>query len=84
MTAVTSTRYSTRRADLDALVAELGEPAYRARQLHEGLYEQRRPLESLTNLPKALRARIADALPLAFTVDTMQLADDDMTAKWLW
>jgi 23S rRNA (adenine2503-C2)-methyltransferase len=84
MTAVTSTRYSTRRADLDALVAELGEPAYRARQLHEGLYEQRRPLESLTNLPKALRARIADALPLALTVDTMQLADDDMTAKWLW
>ncbi|MDQ1381702.1 MAG: rRNA (adenine2503-C2)-methyltransferase [Actinomycetota bacterium] len=84
MTAVTTTRYSTRRADLDALIAELGEPAYRARQLHDGLYEQRRPLESLTNVPKALRARIADALPLAFTVDTMQLADDDMTAKWLW
>ncbi|MCU1464380.1 MAG: rRNA m(2)A-2503 methyltransferase [Actinomycetia bacterium] len=84
MTAVTTARYSTGRAELDALIAELGEPAYRARQLHEGLYEQRRPLESLTNLPKALRARIADALPLAFTVDTMQLADDDMTAKWLW
>jgi 23S rRNA (adenine2503-C2)-methyltransferase len=84
MTAAVTTRYSTRRTDLDALVAGLGEPAYRARQLHEGLYEQRRPLESLTNLPKALRARIADALPLALTVDTMQLADEDMTAKWLW
>jgi 23S rRNA (adenine2503-C2)-methyltransferase len=84
MSALVRTRYSTRRAELDALIAELGEPAYRARQLHEGLYEQRRPLESLTNLPKALRARIADALPLALTVDTMQLADDGMTAKWLW
>src|SRR3954468_15193408 len=84
MTAAVATRYSTRRTELDALVAGLGEPAYRARQIHEGLYEQRRPLESLTNLPKALRVRIAEALPLALTVDTMQLADDDMTAKWLW
>jgi 23S rRNA (adenine2503-C2)-methyltransferase len=79
-----TTRYSTSRADLDALVSALGEPAYRARQLHEGLYEQRRPLDSLTNLPKALRTRIGDELPLALVVDTMQLADDDTTAKWLW
>ena len=84
MTPVATTRYSTSRADLDALVASIGEPAYRARQLHEGLYEQRRPLDSLTNLPKALRARIGDELPLALVVDTMQLADDDTTAKWLW
>jgi 23S rRNA (adenine2503-C2)-methyltransferase len=84
MTPSAATRYSTSRADLDALVASIGEPAYRARQLHEGLYEQRRPLDSLTNLPKALRARIGDELPLALVVDTMQLADDDTTAKWLW
>jgi 23S rRNA (adenine2503-C2)-methyltransferase len=84
MTPSAATRYSTSRADLDALVAAIGEPAYRARQLHEGLYEQRRPLDSLTNLPKALRARIGDELPLALVVDTMQLADDDTTAKWLW
>ncbi len=38
----------------------------------------------MTNLPKALRARIGDELPLALVVDTMQLADDDTTAKWLW
>jgi 23S rRNA (adenine2503-C2)-methyltransferase len=77
-------RYATRRPELDALVAALGEPAYRARQLFEGLCVQRRPLDELTNIPKALRARLAERLPLAFTVDTMQLADDDMTAKWLW
>ena len=79
-----TTRYSASRADLEALVARLGEPGFRARQLHEGLYEQRRPLESLTNIPKALLGRVADALPLTLTVDTMQLADDDTTAKWLW
>jgi 23S rRNA (adenine2503-C2)-methyltransferase len=84
MTPSAATRYSTSRADLDTLLGALGEPAYRARQLHEGLYEQRRPLDSLTSLPKALRTRIADELPLALVVDTMQLADDDTTAKWLW
>ena len=78
------TRYGARRADLEALISDLGEPAYRARQLHEGLFEQRRPLESLTNIPRTLRDRMADELPLALAVDTMQLADDDTTAKWLW
>ena len=79
-----TTRYAARGPELDALLERLGEPAYRARQLFEGLYVQRRPLDALTNLPKALLARLVEELPLAFTVDTMQLADDDMTAKWLW
>jgi 23S rRNA (adenine2503-C2)-methyltransferase len=78
------TRYAARQPEIDALIADLGEPAYRARQTFEGLYAQRRPLDALTNIPRALRARLADELPLAFTVDTMQLADDDTTAKWLW
>ena len=79
-----TTRYAARGPELDALLERLGEPAYRARQLFEGLYVQRRPLDALTNLPKSLLARLVEELPLAFTVDTMQLADDDMTAKWLW
>jgi 23S rRNA (adenine2503-C2)-methyltransferase len=79
-----TTRYAARHSALEALVATLDEPAYRARQLYEGLYEQRRPLEALTNIPKALLGRLADELPLAFTIDTLQLADEDTTAKWLW
>jgi 23S rRNA (adenine2503-C2)-methyltransferase len=79
-----TTRYAARHSELEALVATLDEPAYRARQLYEGLYEQRRPLEALTNIPKALLGRLADELPLAFTIDTLQLADEDTTAKWLW
>jgi 23S rRNA (adenine2503-C2)-methyltransferase len=84
MSVVPSVRYQARLPELEALIESFGEPAYRARQLHEGLYVQRRPLETLTNIPKALLARITEALPLAFSADTKQLADDDMTAKWLW
>ncbi|HEY5172615.1 MAG TPA: 23S rRNA (adenine(2503)-C(2))-methyltransferase RlmN [Acidimicrobiia bacterium] len=79
-----TTRYAARHSELDALIATLGEPDYRARQLYEGLYGQRRPLEALTNIPKALLGLLAAELPLAFTIDTLQLADDDTTAKWLW
>ncbi len=79
-----TTRYAARQPQLEALVATIDEPAYRARQLYEGLYRQRRPLDELTNIPRLLRARLADELPLAFTADTMQLDDDDTTAKWLW
>jgi 23S rRNA (adenine2503-C2)-methyltransferase len=84
MTASHSRRYDYRRPELEALVATLGEPAYRGRQLFEGLYLRRHPLDDLTDLPRELRTRLADAIPLAFSVDAMQLADDDMTAKWLW
>jgi 23S rRNA (adenine2503-C2)-methyltransferase len=79
-----TTRYAARPSALEALIATLGEPDYRARQLCEGLYGQRRPLEALTNIPKALLARLAEELPLAFTIDALQLADDETTAKWLW
>jgi 23S rRNA (adenine2503-C2)-methyltransferase len=79
-----TSRYGATRDDLAQIVEHLGEPPYRVRQLHEGLYEQRRQLEALTNLSKELRARLGDALPLAFTVDAEQHGDHGMTTKWLW
>jgi 23S rRNA (adenine2503-C2)-methyltransferase len=81
---VIATRYSARPGDLGPLLAGLGEPPYRARQVAEGLYAQRRPLDALTNLPKALRARLEAALPYAFTAETVQHADRGTTTKWLW
>jgi 23S rRNA (adenine2503-C2)-methyltransferase len=81
---LTTTRYGADLADLQQLVAELGEPSFRARQLHQGLFEQRRPLESLTNIPNALRAQLAARLPLAFEPVAEQRADRDTTVKWLW
>ena len=48
--------------DLTAWVQSQGEPAYRARQIWEGLYRHlwSRP-EDFSSLPKALRASLADA-----------------------
>jgi 23S rRNA (adenine2503-C2)-methyltransferase len=79
-----TSRYAATRAELGQLIADLGEPAYRARQLHEGLYTQRRPLELLTNLPLGLRTRLAEELPLAFDVETEQQSERGTTTKWLW
>jgi 23S rRNA (adenine2503-C2)-methyltransferase len=78
------TRYGATRAQIDELFASLGEPAYRGTQLWEGLWKARRPLEELTNLSKALRERLATALPLALGAVEVTNADRDLTRKWLW
>jgi 23S rRNA (adenine2503-C2)-methyltransferase len=78
------TRYGATRADIEALLASWGEPRYRAAQVWEGLWVQRTPLEDVTNLPAALRARLAEALPLALDVVDERSGDRDMTRKWLW
>ncbi|MET0920025.1 MAG: 23S rRNA (adenine(2503)-C(2))-methyltransferase RlmN [Acidimicrobiia bacterium] len=77
------TRYGATRADIDALVAEWGEPKYRAQQTWDALLSSR-PLDDATSLPRALRDRLADALPLSLDVATVQTAADEMTTKWLW
>jgi 23S rRNA (adenine2503-C2)-methyltransferase len=47
--------------ELTELTGKLGEPAYRARQLHDALYRQRLDsLDQISTLPKSLRARLAE------------------------
>jgi 23S rRNA (adenine2503-C2)-methyltransferase len=81
---MTPTRYGATREQIDELMADFGEPAYRGSQLWDGLWKERRPLEDVTNLPKALRERLATALPLALDVVTADSADRGLTRKWLW
>jgi 23S rRNA (adenine2503-C2)-methyltransferase len=51
--------YSLDLAGLEALLAGWGEPAFRARQIHDWLYVQRAPdFDSMRNVPKALRERL--------------------------
>lgn len=46
--------------DLRTLVESLGEPAYRAKQIYHALYAERRlDFAAMTNLPAALRERLA-------------------------
>jgi 23S rRNA (adenine2503-C2)-methyltransferase len=77
-------RYGVSRAELDALLAEWGEPRYRAEQVWNALYQQQIALEDATALPRALRQRLVDALPLALDPLVEQTAHDGMTSKWLW
>ncbi len=78
------TRYGAGLGEIEALLASWGEKGYRARQLWEGLYHRRAPLEDLTNLGKGLRDRLADALPLELEACTTSASDGGETLKWLW
>lgn len=74
--------YDPTREELAGLLD--GEPRYRIDQLWQGLYEQRMTPGELTTLPKALRARLDDALPLALEPVAESISEDGETVKWLW
>lgn len=76
------TRYDIDRATLATLLGD--EPAYRVEQVWKGLYEQLSDPTEITNLPKGLRARLAELLPTALTPALESLSDDGATIKWLW
>jgi 23S rRNA (adenine2503-C2)-methyltransferase len=78
------TRYGAGPGEIGDLLASWGEKPYRARQLWDGLYRRRAPLEDLTDLGQGLRDRLAVALPLELAPCTTQTADGGETAKWLW
>ena len=61
-----------------------GEPRYRVDQVWKGLYEQRLAPEAITTVPKALRARLADDLPLALSPAAESVSEGGDTVKWLW
>ncbi|MEA2717589.1 MAG: rRNA (adenine2503-C2)-methyltransferase [Actinomycetota bacterium] len=66
------------------VAAALGdEPAYRARQVWAGIHGGREP-EELTELPAALRARLATDLPPALVLERESTSDGGDTDKWLW
>lgn len=76
------TRYQLDREGLDALLGN--EPRYRVDQLWQGLYEHHAEPADMTNLPKALRARLDEELPPALTEVTRSVGDNGDTVKWLW
>jgi 23S rRNA (adenine2503-C2)-methyltransferase len=77
-------RYGVERDHVAALLAEWSEPRYRADQVWDALYRAVMPLEDASALPKQLRARLADALPLALAPITASNSRDGLTTKWLW
>jgi hypothetical protein len=58
---VTRSLYDLDGGELAALVAEAGEPPYRARQLAHWLDTRRQPdPRAMTNLPRSLRAQLSE------------------------
>jgi 23S rRNA (adenine2503-C2)-methyltransferase len=77
-----TTRYDVDRTQLAEQLA--GEPRYRLDQVWQGLYTQLATPEELTSLPKALRARLDDELPLALHQEIRRMSDGGDTVKYLW
>jgi 23S rRNA (adenine2503-C2)-methyltransferase len=77
-----SSRYDARPADVAEVLA--GEPAYRTRQAWDGLHRRGLEPEEITELPRALRDRLATALPAALEPAAESTADGGDTVKWLW
>ncbi len=80
--ATAPTRYDVGREELDRLLE--GEPSYRVEQVWDGLYRHGKEPSELSNVPKALRARLESELPTALTEVTRVTADDGATVKFLW
>jgi 23S rRNA (adenine2503-C2)-methyltransferase len=74
--------YDLTQEELSALLP--GEPAYRVRQVWEGLHVRVQRPEEMTELPAALRATLEEALPPALREASQRSADDGETTKWLW
>jgi 23S rRNA (adenine2503-C2)-methyltransferase len=75
-------RYDATKEDLAELLA--GEPAFRVRQVWDGLHARVVAPTAMTELPAALRDRVEAALPPALTVARESVSDDGDTIKWLW
>jgi 23S rRNA (adenine2503-C2)-methyltransferase len=72
-------------ASRDDVAAALdGQPGFRVDQVWQGLYGDLARPEEITTLPRALRHRLAAALPDALTLHTESVGDAGATVKWLW
>ena len=71
--------------ELAAILKELGQPAFRAKQVYTWLHKGVRSYEEMTNLPKSLRDRLAESYPIhAPQVLRKQESQRDGTIKYLW
>jgi 23S rRNA (adenine2503-C2)-methyltransferase len=70
--------YDLKLAEVQALLTDWGEPAFRAQQIWEWLYVQLvSSYDAMTNLPKALRDRLSAAYPLGRLTPRIDLLSSD-------
>lgn len=70
--------------ELTALMSELGQPKFRAKQLYEWLHKHNATsYDQLTNIPKELRAQLSERYPLFDPVIINKQVSKDGTRKYL-
>ncbi len=77
-----TTRYDADRSAVAELLAD--QPAYRAGQVWDGLYRRLLDPGDMTDVPNALRQRLAHELPPALQPGVETVSDGGNTVKWLW
>ena len=71
--------------EIGAVLKELGQPAFRAKQVYTWLHKGVRSYEEMTNLPKALREVLSEKYPIhAPNAVRKQESKKDGTIKYLW
>ena len=71
--------------ELTAAIKELGQPAFRGKQVYTWLHKGVRSYEEMSNLPKALREILAEKYPICPPeVVRKQESQKDGTIKYLW
>ena len=71
--------------EIAGILKELGQPAFRAKQVYTWLHKGVRSYDEMTNLPKALREQLQDRFPIcAPEVIRKQESQKDGTIKYLW
>ena len=71
--------------ELSAVLKELGQPAFRAKQLFSWLHKGVRSFEEMTNIPQSLRETLAKEYPICPPeVVRKQESQKDGTIKYLW
>ena len=71
--------------ELTATIKELGQPAFRGKQVYTWLHKGVRSYEEMTNLPKGLRDALSEKYPICPPeVVRKQESKKDGTIKYLW
>lgn len=72
------------RDDMNAFLSEMGEPAFRAKQLFQWIYNRGvTDFEGMTNMAKPLRAKLADSFRMHRPSVSAHQVSSDGTQKWL-
>ena len=76
---------SLTQSEIGALLKEMGQPAFRAKQIYTWLHKGVRSYEEMGNVPKALRQLLEEKYPIcAPEVVRKQESQKDGTIKYLW